>query len=110
LVVEAFEIDGAKSSARRAYSPSTITTRFLAPTAGGIAQNIESRYPHLRPRHFLKTTFPSAQDDFFECTDEEGEKESLRRSVTSGAPFRYCAISPREIDVVVANHAPVLPA
>jgi D-lactate dehydrogenase len=39
-------------------------------------------------RHFLKTTLPSAQDDFFECTDDEGEKAFLHRFVTVGAPVR----------------------
>jgi D-lactate dehydrogenase len=53
-------------------------------------------------RLFLKTIFPSAQGDFFECTDDEGEKAFLHRFVTAGASVRYRAIHRREVEDVVA--------
>ena len=53
-------------------------------------------------RCFLETIFPSAQGDFFECTDEEGEKAFLHRFVTAGAAVRYRAIHRREVEDIVA--------
>jgi D-lactate dehydrogenase len=53
-------------------------------------------------RLFLKTIFPSAQGDFFECTYDEGEKAFLHRFVTAGASVRYRAMHRREVEDVVA--------
>jgi D-lactate dehydrogenase len=39
-------------------------------------------------RSFLKTIFPSAQGDFFECTSRESEKAFLHRFAAAGAAIR----------------------
>jgi D-lactate dehydrogenase len=53
-------------------------------------------------RHFLKSIFPSAQGDFFECTDDEGDKAFLHRFAAAGAAIRYRAIHRREVEDIVA--------
>lgn len=53
-------------------------------------------------RRFLGSIFPSAQGDFFECTDEEGTKAFLHRFVTAGAAVRYRAVHQREVEDIVA--------
>ena len=53
-------------------------------------------------RLFLKSIFPTAQGDFFECTGDEGEKAFLHRFVTAGAPVRYRAIHRDEVEDIVA--------
>jgi D-lactate dehydrogenase (quinone) len=53
-------------------------------------------------RRFLESIFPSAQGDFFECTDDEGEKAFLHRFVTAGAAVRYRAIHRREVEDIIA--------
>jgi len=42
-------------------------------------------------RQFLESIFPSPQGDFFECTDDEGEKAFLHRFVAADAAVRYRA-------------------
>jgi D-lactate dehydrogenase, membrane binding len=46
--------------------------------------------------------FPSAQGDFFECADDEGDKAFLHRFATAGAAIRYRAIRRREVEDIVA--------
>jgi D-lactate dehydrogenase (quinone) len=53
-------------------------------------------------RSFLKSIFPSAQGDFFECASREGEKAFLHRFVAAGAAIRYRAIHRREVEDIVA--------
>ena len=53
-------------------------------------------------RAFLQSIFPSAQGDFFECTDDEGEKAFLHRFAAAGAAIRYRAIHRREVEDMVA--------
>ena len=53
-------------------------------------------------RHFLESIFPSAQGDFFECSDDEGEKAFLHRFTVAGAAIRYRAIHRREVEDIVA--------
>jgi D-lactate dehydrogenase (quinone) len=53
-------------------------------------------------RHFLESIFPSAQGDFFECSDDEGEKAFLHRFTVAGAANRYRAIHRREVEDIVA--------
>ena len=53
-------------------------------------------------RSFLKTMFPSAQGDFFECTKDEGEKAFLHRFAAAGAAIRYRAIHRGEVQDIVA--------
>jgi D-lactate dehydrogenase len=53
-------------------------------------------------RRFLESIFPSAQGDFFECTDDEGEKAFLHRFVAAGAGVRYRALHRREVEDMVA--------
>ena len=53
-------------------------------------------------RRFLESIFPSAQGDFFECTDDEGEKAFLHRFVAAGAGVRYRAVHRREVEDMVA--------
>ncbi len=53
-------------------------------------------------RRFLESVFPSAQGDFFECTDDEGERAFLLRFVAAGAGVRYRAVHRREVEDMVA--------
>src|SRR6266478_7142314 len=53
-------------------------------------------------RRFLESIFPSAQGDFFECTDDEGEKAFLHRFVAAGAGVRYRALHRGEVEDMVA--------
>ncbi len=53
-------------------------------------------------RRFLESIFPSAQGEFFECTDDEGEKAFLHRFVAAGAGIRYRAIHRHEVEDIVA--------
>ena len=56
----------------------------------------------LESRHLLESRYPSAQGDFFECTDDEGEKAFLHRFAAAGAGVRYRAVHDREVEDVVA--------
>jgi D-lactate dehydrogenase (quinone) len=58
-------------------------------------------------RSFLKSIFPSAQGDCFECTSREGEKAFLHRFVAAGAAIRYRAIHHREVADIVALDVPL---
>lgn len=53
-------------------------------------------------RRFLRSIFPSAQGDFFECADDEGDKAFLHRFAAAGAAIRYRAIHRREVEDIVA--------
>jgi D-lactate dehydrogenase (quinone) len=53
-------------------------------------------------RGFLESNFPSAQGDFFECTDDEGEKAFLHRFVAAGAGVRYRAVHRQQVEDMVA--------
>jgi D-lactate dehydrogenase (quinone) len=53
-------------------------------------------------RGFLKSIFPSAKGDFFECTDAEGVKAFLHRFAAAGAAIRYRAIHRNEVEDIVA--------
>lgn len=53
-------------------------------------------------RQFLAARYPSEQGDFFECTDDEGEKAFLHRFAAAGAGVRFRAIYEREVDDIVA--------
>jgi D-lactate dehydrogenase len=53
-------------------------------------------------RRFLESIFPSAQGDFFECTDDDGEKAFLHRFVAAGAGVRYRAVHRGEVEDMVA--------
>ena len=53
-------------------------------------------------RQFLESIFPSAQGNFFECTQDEGEKAFLLRFVTAGAAVRYRAVHRREVEDIIA--------
>lgn len=56
----------------------------------------------LGAKRFLESMFPSAQGDFFECTDGEGEKAFLHRFVAAGAGVRYREIHRREVEDMIA--------
>lgn len=51
---------------------------------------------------YLKSAFPSATGDAFECTQEEGEKALLHRFVAAGAAVRYRTIHQQKIANIVA--------
>ena len=53
-------------------------------------------------RQYLKSIFPSAQGDFFECIDDEGDKAFLHRFAAAGAAIRYRAIHRHEVEDIVA--------
>jgi D-lactate dehydrogenase len=51
---------------------------------------------------YLKSRFPSANGDFFECTDEEAAKAFLHLFVAAGAAIRYQAIRKSEVQDILA--------
>jgi D-lactate dehydrogenase len=53
-------------------------------------------------RRFLESMFPSTRGNFFECTQDEGEKAFLHRFVTAGAAVRYRAIHRHDVEDIVA--------
>jgi D-lactate dehydrogenase (quinone) len=53
-------------------------------------------------RRFLESQYPSAQGDFFECTDDEGEKAFLHRFAAAGAGVRFRAVHSREVEDMIA--------
>jgi D-lactate dehydrogenase (quinone) len=53
-------------------------------------------------RDYLKSVFPSAKGDYFECTLDEGEKAFLHRYAVAGAAIRYRAIHWRQVEDIVA--------
>jgi D-lactate dehydrogenase len=55
-------------------------------------------------RHFLRSIFPSPRGNFFECTEDEGEKAFLHRFAAAGAAIRYHAVHRREVEDIVALH------
>jgi D-lactate dehydrogenase len=53
-------------------------------------------------RQLLKSMFPSAHGEFFECTDKEGECAFLHRFAAAGAANRYRAVHRNEVQDIVA--------
>jgi D-lactate dehydrogenase len=53
-------------------------------------------------RDYLRSMFPSANGDYFECTPDEGEKAFLHRYAVAGAAIRYRAIHRRQVEDIVA--------
>jgi len=53
-------------------------------------------------RHLLGSLYPSRSGDFFECTDEEGEKAFLHRFAVAGAGVRFRGVYDGEIEDIVA--------
>jgi D-lactate dehydrogenase len=53
-------------------------------------------------RRFFDSRYPSAQGDFFECTDDEGEKAFLHRFAAAGAGVRFRAVHGREVEDMIA--------
>jgi D-lactate dehydrogenase len=53
-------------------------------------------------RQLLKSMFPSAQGEFFECTGPEGECAFLHRFAAAGAANRYRAVHRNEVQDIVA--------
>ena len=53
-------------------------------------------------RRYLASLYPSERGDFFECTDEEGEKAFLHRFAAAGAGIRFRAIYEHEVEDIVA--------
>jgi len=53
-------------------------------------------------RAYLRTIFPSAHGDFFECSQAEGAKALLHRFATAGAAIRYRAVHTRQVEDIVA--------
>lgn len=53
-------------------------------------------------RSYLKSIFPSAKGDFFECAADEGEKAFLHRFAAAGAAIRYRAVHEHEVEDIVA--------
>ena len=51
---------------------------------------------------YLRSVFPSAQGDFFECTDDEAGKAFMHRFVAAGAAVRYRAIHEQQVEDIVA--------
>jgi D-lactate dehydrogenase len=53
-------------------------------------------------KQYLRSIFPSADGDYFECTEEEGRQAFLHRFVAAGAAIRYKAIHEQEVEDVLA--------
>jgi D-lactate dehydrogenase len=53
-------------------------------------------------RSYLRSIFPSATGDFFECTTDEGEKAFLHRFAAAGAANRYRAVHEDSVEDIVA--------
>lgn len=53
-------------------------------------------------RAYLKSIFPSAKGDFFECTPEEGAAALLHRFAFGGAAVRYRAVHGRDVEDILA--------
>ena len=51
---------------------------------------------------YLRSTFPSRQGDFFECTERESRKAFLHRFVVAGAAVRYRDLHADHVEDVVA--------
>jgi D-lactate dehydrogenase (quinone) len=54
-------------------------------------------------RRFLESRYPLAQGNFFECTDDEGEKPFLHRFAAAGAGVRFRAVHGREVEDMIAQ-------
>ncbi|CAM3715631.1 D-lactate dehydrogenase (plasmid) [Agrobacterium radiobacter] len=53
-------------------------------------------------RDYLASVFPSQDGDFFECTQDEGDKAFLHRFAAAGAAVRYRAIHRKDVEDIVA--------
>lgn len=53
-------------------------------------------------RLFLKEYFANGSGDYFECTNEEGEKAFLHRFAAAGAANRYRALHTRSVQDIIA--------
>jgi len=53
-------------------------------------------------RQLLTSMFPTADGDFFECTEEEGIKAFLHRFAVAGAAVRYRAVHRDTVEDIVA--------
>ena len=53
-------------------------------------------------RTYLKSRFPTAQGNYFECTREEGDAAFLNRFTIGGAVVRYRAVHSRTVEDIVA--------
>ena len=53
-------------------------------------------------RVYLENRYPSAEGDFFECSQVEAEKAFLHRFAVAGAAVRYRAIHSREVEDIIA--------
>lgn len=53
-------------------------------------------------RELLRSLFPSASGDWFECTEEEATKAFLHRFAAAGAAVRYRALHPDTVEDIVA--------
>lgn len=53
-------------------------------------------------RAYLTGRYPSAEGDFFECTETESAKAFLHRFAVAGAAVRYRAIHGREVEDIIA--------
>ncbi len=51
---------------------------------------------------YLGSVFPSANGDFFKCTDGEARKAFLHRFVAAGAAVRYRAVHKHSVEDIVA--------
>jgi D-lactate dehydrogenase len=53
-------------------------------------------------RTYLSARFPSADGDYFECTDKEGKAAFLHRFAIGGSIVRYRAVHPKTVEDIVA--------
>jgi D-lactate dehydrogenase (quinone) len=51
---------------------------------------------------YLRSVFPRASGDFFECTDEEATKAFLHRFVAAGAAIRFQSVHRHQVEDIVA--------
>lgn len=106
--------------ARLPLAPHDLSDRIMQTAAALFPQHLpkrmrdfDKRYEHhliLRmggcgideARDLLARTFPTTQGDYFECTEDEGERAFLHRFAVAAASIRYRALHHKEIADIVA--------
>jgi D-lactate dehydrogenase len=105
---------------RRRFMPHDLSDRIMQVVSGFFPRHLPKRMYEYRDRyehhlllkmaitgiddarHFLRSIFPSAKGDYFECDDDEGGKAFLHRFAAAGAAIRYRAIHRDEVEDIVA--------
>lgn len=105
---------------RLGFLPSHLTDRVMQAASRLFPEHLPARMKDYRNRYehhlllkvsaqmvdetrdFLKQYFAQASGDFFECTDDEGNRAFLHRFAAAGAAVRYRAVHGKEVEDIVA--------